>query len=1371
VSDADYTVGQQSALAGFVLPERYRIVANLVGGSQGQVVQLHDQKMRRFVALKVLQAAHDPVVRRRFRAEVDALLMLAGHPNVVSLYDYDEDDGRLLLYFEFCDGGSLVGGRRLPAPDVVRIGRQAAAGLAAAHAAGIVHRDIKPSNLLVGDNGIKVADFGIAALSDEMRATRAGTDRYTAPEVLAGAPATPASDVYSLGKTLLELAGGDEHQLRAVGDPAATRTDTGPPAGTTALRGLLANMLAAEPAGRPDARTVAESLAKPDALSVPIAGSRTVVPSDERKIVSMLCCDLDVVTSAETPTDPEDERARLSPWLRIVDEKIRTFGGTVIGPTVGNRVVAVFGAPVTHEDDAERAVRAGLSIAADGPQMRIGIDTGEALIEVSSVVGTPTRPIGAVVSTAARIAAAAPLGAVAVGQTAFLATTRAFDYDDLQPAPTGAETQGQLWRAVRARPRPDPDVARSRRTAMVGREHDLALLISLFEKAAEERTTQFVTVIGEPGVGKSRLVQEFRRYVESRDDQVVWRRGRCLPYGDGITFWALGEIVKAHAGIDDADTALQVTDKLDAVLFEPDRRTWLRARLLPLVGIEAGSAATRDESFAAWRLFLESLADPLPAVVVVEDIHWADPAMREFLDYLADASSDLPLLVVCTARPELTGQRTGGSAGLHAGATIRLRPLSDGDLTMVLDELLAETALPTDALAAVLERADGNPLYAEEFAQMLVDLNLLDASGHLAVGAQMQLPVGLQALISARLDTLPPEHKQLIRDAAVIGKTFAVDALCGLAERVETDVLVVLRELAARELVRPLRRSSTTGRDEYCFWHSVIRDVAYAQLPRAKRASRHIAAADWLADNAGERPETCAEVIAHHLTTATDLARAAGDDAFADRLRPKVRDYTLMAADKALNIDPGNALQLLDRVRSMTEEDDPLYPGVLLRWGTAALSAGRFADAAVALRDAAEGYRSVGETRNAATAMTRLSNAQFRLAQPSLASAETAVRLLESLPPGHELVDALGRYAEAHRIAGDDEQALAITDRALLVARKAGLSLPPSVLAPRGCARVWLGDPGGVADLEAALAALQPHGDSRDVAVTWALLGMFRWLIAGPERGLPTIAEAEAFIDSRGLVNEKRAMRGARLSMMLELGYLDRIVTDAGALIPELEAVGDAYDLADATAVLALALAEQGNPDARSLAERAMEIAAAIPDEADAYLLSVAAAVTARLHTGDHEAVRTLLTQVVHRPALGPEYGPRLLPLVRGAIESQAGAVAAQLATRITSNLPVGEHAQVSARALLAEARGAHDDAEAAFVDAGNRWAAFGNHIEHAHAVFGQGRCQLALGHPGALSTLEQAKKLFDCMGMRPRIQEVDALIDKAVRVVRSSPS
>ena len=1089
----------------------------------------------------------------------------------------------------------------------------------------------------------------------------------------------------------------------------------------------------------------------------------------------MLFCDLVGFTAASESADPEEVQARLSPYHARTRERIEAFGGTV-EKFIGDAVMAVFGAPVAHEDDAERAVRASLAILETIEQLnaddeslalsvRIGVNTGEA------VVALDARPelgegmvTGDVVNTAARIQSQAPVDGVAVGEGTFRATERVFEFEPLEAiAAKGKPEPVPVWRAVASRARFGSDVIRSMTTPLVGRELEVTLLTKTFDKATQDAAAQLVTVVGEPGVGKSRLVAELFVYIDGLQQVVRWRQGRCLPYGEGITFWALGEIVKAHAGIYESDSPEVATTKLEAVLPESEDRPWLRARLLPLLGIDAGEAAAQEELFIAWRRFLEGIAERHPTVLVVEDIHWADGAMLAFLEHLADWAQGVPLLIVCTARPELYETQPTWGAGLRNGTTISLSPLSDADTARLVSALLEQTLLPAETQQLLLERAGGNPLYAEEFVRMLRDRGLLDEHGTLRADADVPFPDSIHALIAARLDTLPQDRKQLLQDAAVLGKVFWAGSLVAMGEREPREVEIALHELARKELVRPARQSSMEGEAEYGFWHLLVRDVAYGQIPRAQRAAKHLNAAGWLEVKSGERLEDMAEVLAYHTGEALALAQATGDTVLEAEVAPSAARYALLAGERALGLDTNKALALLDRARSLTHEDDSEFPLVLMRWAEAARHAGRLRDAVDVLERAVSASQARGDVLRAGEGLTTLSAMRWRLGDARHISAiEQAIALLEP-HPGPELVAALTELASAQMVTGLCESAIPVAARALRLADELGMPTHGRALGVRGGARVGLGDLGGLVDIEQAFEICVAEGNGRNAGILQHNLAACRFHLEGPAAAITQFDKSRSFCSGRGLAEIERSSAANRVAMMVVNGRIDEALEDAAMLAPLLREGGDLLDLIEMRAAEAIALLARGE-DASDAIEEILPIARDTDDSAyQSFVADVVAAVL--IEAGDLAAAGAVLDEIGGRPRTNIEYARPLPGLARSAAALGDGALISRLADGIPLTLPNQQHAVATIRAIQAEQIGDHVDAARLYADAADRWARFTNVLEQAHALLGRGRCLVTLGDPAADESLRAARRLFDVMSARPYLKTCDMLIAQASKL------
>jgi len=790
----------------------------------------------------------------------------------------------------------------------------------------------------------------------------------------------------------------------------------------------------------------------------PFCGAALVVEApvrEERKVVTVVFCDLVGSTARAERLDPEDVRALLSNYHSRVREQLERFGGTV-EKFIGDAVVAFFGAPVAHEDDPERAVRAAFAIrdwAVDEPDLhvRIAVNTGEAVVALGAQPHEGEGIVsGDVVNTAARLQAAAPVDGILVGEQTFRATERAIAYRVAEPVVAKGKAEPvAAWEALEARSRFGVDVARRSAAPLVGRDREVELLVAALERAVTERTPQLVTLVGVPGIGKSRLLAELFHAIERDQRLVTWRQGRSLPYGEGVTFWALGEMVKAQAGVLETDTEAEAAEKLGAavgrLLADETEARWVTSHVRPLAGLAGdddggGAADRRGEAFAAWRRFFEALAEQRPLVLVFEDLHWADDGLLDFVDQMADRLADIPVLLVVTARPELLARRPSWGGGKANAVTLSLAPLSDDDTARLVHALLERAVLPAEVQSTLLERAGGNPLYAEEFVRMTSERGAED----------IELPESVQGIIAARVDALDPSDKELLQDAAVVGKVFWSGALAAITGRDRFELEERLYELERRELVRRDRRSSVAGENEYVFRHVLLRDVAYGSIPRAVRVERHRLAAGWV-ESLG-RPDDHADLLAHHYLAAIELARAAGVDSSA--FAAPAAAALLRAADRslALNAFAAAARMYEEAVAlGLTDED---RPRAVFRRGVALNALGDPARVSV-LEEARSLFEAAGDDDAAAEASAMLAEALWHTG--STEAFRAALARAEELVQGHELNAAVARVrAQTARYAMlDDEhdEAIRVGQEALDMADRLGLDeLRANVLATIGTA-------------------------------------------------------------------------------------------------------------------------------------------------------------------------------------------------------------------------------------------------------------------------------------------------------------------------------
>ena len=782
---------------------------------------------------------------------------------------------------------------------------------------------------------------------------------------------------------------------------------------------------------------------------------------EERKVVTCLFCDLVGFTARAEQLDPEDVRAVLQPYHAQVRAELERFGGTV-EKFIGDAVMAVFGAPVAHEDDPERAVRAALAIrdtlGEEQLDVRIGITTGEALITLGA------RPeagegmaAGDVVNTAARLQSAAATNAILVDETTYRATERAIDYREAPAVEAKGKAEPvNVWQAAAARAR--VGVERVGGAELVGRERELELLRGTFARVLEERTPQLVTLVGVPGIGKSRLVYELFQAIETGDFGLVrWRHGRSLPYGEGVTFWALAEIVKAQAGVLESDDPDEVAAKLrravETAVSDGSEASWIEGHLRPLAGLETGGTHAddrRDEAFAAWRRYVEALAEERPLVLVFEDLHWADDQLLDFVDYVVEWAGGVPLLVLCTARPELLERRQDWGGGKANASTLQLSPLSSDQTSVLVHRLIGRGAIDATLQAELLERAGGNPLYAEEFARMVTERP-----------AETVLPESVQGIIAARLDTLALDEKRLLQEAAVVGRTFWLGALGGERWQLEEQ----LHSLERKEFLSRERRSTVAGEAEYSFGHALVRDVAYEQIPRAQRPDKHLAAAAWI-ESLG-RPDDHAEMLAHHYAAALDFARATGrtDERLTERGRKALRD----AGDRAFALNAfASAARYYQLAVELWPADDVDRADLLFHLARAHhVTADERQQQS--LEEAREALLIAGRVEQAAEADALLAEVWWYRGDR-----EQCDRLLERasqgvapLPDSAAKARVLGQISRYRMLAGEFAESIRIGEEALLMAADLGLDVVRAgALNNVGVSRAQLGDERGLEELE-----------------------------------------------------------------------------------------------------------------------------------------------------------------------------------------------------------------------------------------------------------------------------------------------------------------
>jgi predicted ATPase/class 3 adenylate cyclase len=668
---------------------------------------------------------------------------------------------------------------------------------------------------------------------------------------------------------------------------------------------------------RPDARYCDEcGIELEGGAALPrLLASAAAPPATERRIVSVLFADLVAFTTHSEGRDAEDVRELLTEYFEVCRALISRYGGT-IEKFIGDAVVAVWGAPTAHEDDAERAVRAALEVVeavgalgqtVGDPALRAraGVLTGEAAF-------TPEAKgygiiAGDLVNTASRIQGEASPGTVLVGETTRRATQAVLVYEDAgDHTLKGKAEPAHLWRAVRVIGGRGGALKTERLEApFVGRGRDLRLVKELFHASADEHRAHLISVVGVAGVGKSRLIWEFFKYLDGVAKEIFWHRGRCLAYGEGVTYWALAEMVRMRAGIAEGEEPATARGKLQECLDEhlPDaeERRWVEPRVAHLLGLEEGSSHDRQDLFGAWRLFFERLADVSPTVLVFEDMQWADTSLLEFIEYLMEWSRNHPLFVLTAARPELVDLHPNWGARGHNFTSVHLEPLAIADMEQLIDGLVP--GLPDEVREHLLRRSEGVPLYAVETVRMLLDRGLIAAYGSVyRISGPIDdtaVPESLHGLIAARLDGLSPEARHLLQDAAALGRTFSAPSLVAVSGLPSDRTEPLLAELVRKELLSLQVDPRSPDRGQYGFVQELVRRVAYETLSRRDRKDRHLAVAAWIEESRGAEDAEVVEIVASHYLEAYRLAP---EDADAERIRQRAAETLVTAGERASSL-------------------------------------------------------------------------------------------------------------------------------------------------------------------------------------------------------------------------------------------------------------------------------------------------------------------------------------------------------------------------------------------------------------------------------------------------------------------------------------
>ena len=792
-------------------------------------------------------------------------------------------------------------------------------------------------------------------------------------------------------------------------------------------------------------------LAAPPASAEAPPAPAAAPPPEERRQATVLFADLSGYTAAAERMDPEAVKGLVDRTLRRLGEEIERFGGT-IDKFIGDNVMGVFGAPVAHEDDPERAVRAGLAMQGlmaehgAGFSLRVGINSGEV---IAGAVGDSYTVMGDPVNVAARLQAAGRPNTVTVGATTYRASRDAIAYERLEPLQLkGKEEPVPAWEATATLADPRHGAARAA-TPLIGRAAEAELLVSLVERVEREERPHLVTVIGQAGVGKSRLLRELITALEAGNEPPIVRRGMCPPYGSGIAYWALVEVLRDEFELLDTDAPATAWEKLRAgvqalmdEVGDPDAGERNAALLAIPLGIETPEESEpadaddpqrmREALFSAARGVIEGIAMRRPLVLAIDDIHWADEGMLDLLDHLARWVRG-PLLLVCLARDELLERRPGWGGGRRNATAISLEPLTADETRELVAALMPKSDNGGgEVVPQVAERSGGNPLFAEEMVNRLIEEDTVEAEA---------LPGTVQSLLAARLDSLDRLERRLLLHAAVVGQTFWEGSLEGAAKEEGLDLRRTLATLQEKDLLAPSPGSRLAGEREYAFKHVLIRDVAYAMLPKSVRCRKHVEVGEFIRERAGERAEAFIGLIAEHFARAAALGSDAGldPDALAD-LQAKALE-ALEAAGDAAAVLYSNA-EAFERYTAALELSEALPPADLARigekQGDTALRMGRV-DAAVSVWERCLKYhRSEEDLARVADLHRKIGAALWHKGErrASIDNYQRGIDLLKDGPPCIELVRLYEEAASLYMHTGDNMLAIYASEKALRLAER-----------------------------------------------------------------------------------------------------------------------------------------------------------------------------------------------------------------------------------------------------------------------------------------------------------------------------------------------
>ena len=1116
-------------------------------------------------------------------------------------------------------------------------------------------------------------------------------------------------------------------------------------------------------------------------------------PVAERRLVSVLFADLVGFTSLAESRDAEEVRELLTRYFDTARRLVELYGGTV-EKFIGDAVMAVWGTPVAREDDAERAVRAALELTQAVEQLgsevgapdlkaRAGVLTGEAAVTIGAE--GQGMVAGDLVNTASRIQSIAAPGSVLVGEATRRATEAAIVYQDAgEHELKGKAERVPLSRAVRV----VAGIGGAYKSTgleppFAGRDRELRLVKELFHGSTEEKKAHLVSFVGIAGIGKSRLSWEFFKYLEGLAELVLWHRGRCLSYGEGITYWALAEMVKMRCRISEGEEPTSALAKLRSTLEQnlpdPEERQWVEPRLAHLLGLEEREAREREDLFAAWRVFFERLAETHPVVMVFEDLQWADSAQLDFIEYLLEWSRNRSLFVIALARPELTDRAPGWGASRRNFTSLYLEPLSREAMEALLAGFVP--GLPVEVRDQILDRAEGVPLYAVETVRMLIDRGLLvpEGAGYRPAGpiGTLDVPETLHALIAARLDGLTQEERRVVQDASVLGKTFTRQALAASTRNAEADLEQVLMALVRKEVLGIQVDPRSPERGQYGFLQDLVRQVAYETLSRKERKGLHLAAAKQLEESWGADQEEIVEIVASHYIQAYEAAPEAPD---AGEIRTQARERLERAGRRAASLAAsGDAQRYFEQALDLADEPT-LQAELSEQAGDMARRAALNDQAAAHFERAIQLFRDGGLEHAAARVDARLAEVlwdQGRLDE-ALDRMERAFSVLAGDEPDEDLAMLAAQLARFHYFSGHMDAGRERVELALDIAES--LDLPMVLAQALNTKSVILGRSGRFEEALALLAhSLKIALDNElHAAALRAYVNLSATLAEGrnrSEEGLRYAVDGLALARKVGIRTWEWSLLAHVTGHTKTLGRWDEAISWAGEIPSPQEVPGAGFAMAWTFPVLVQIAVDRGEVErGRSLLEELVGLPQSTADEQNRSTTAHTRALVRRAEGRWQEAFDAAMAAV----SVKESTGAHLWSVQWGAVEAieaalqmhdlaKAEGLLAEVRSwpgREISPALRGEISRMSAR--LAAEGGDLQAAEEGFTAAIEQLRKIGDPFTLAQPLAELAEFLVAQGRVGeADPLLAEAREIFERLGARPWLERIERIQRTVPRV------